>query len=560
VPTDYPDDTMTANQPSVLIVEDEAIVAEDLRQTLTELDYDAFAVATSAEEAIACASERCPDIVLMDIRIKGARDGIDAAATLRERFDVPVVFLTAHSDRATFERASKTKPFAYLLKPIKTAELRSALEIALLRHQTERELRMRERWFSTTLRSIADAVVAVDSSGKVVFMNPSAEALTGMTEAAAVGRPAREVVRLLDPQSHELHETPIERALNTRTAQELPEGELCGADLARRTINDSTAPVIDDGELLGAVMVFRDITERKLLQQQLELADRLASIGTLAAGVAHEVNNPLTVVLGGAELVHGELERILTEVEQKNPQDQGLIARLRDTIQAQSEISFSAQRIARIVADLSGFARPAVRTGNCANVERSLAWAVRTTSHELNQRARVISDVADAPDVALDETRLGQVLVNLLVNAAHAIPEGAVERNTVTVSARVVAARARVVIEVRDTGCGMPASVCEHVFEPFFTTKPLGEGTVRVRASVCRCVTASCALQAERWRSRAQSVWEACSECRCRSLNLTCAQTFRMQLHLTCAVESSRSMMRGWCCKRSAAVSHHNMR
>jgi CheY-like chemotaxis protein/two-component sensor histidine kinase len=188
--------------------------------------------------------------------------------------------------------------------------------------------------------------------------------------------------------------------------------------------------------------------------------------------------------------VHAELQGILADAEQNIPQDNALISRVRDAIQAQSEIAVSAQRIARIVADLSGFARPVARTANCADVRRSLAWAVRTTSHELRQRARVVTDVAEVPAVALDETRLGQVLVNLLVNAAHAIAEGAPERNTVTVSGRLGASGCEVVIEVRDTGSGMPASVRERVFEPFFTTKPVGEGT-GLGLSVCHGIVRS---------------------------------------------------------------------
>ncbi|HSO32075.1 MAG TPA: response regulator, partial [Labilithrix sp.] len=147
---------------SVLVVEDERIVAMDIQQTLIGLGYDAFAAAASGDEALAAAANRRPDLVLMDIRIEGKRDGIETARLLRERFDVPVIFVTAHADDATIERAKLTAPHGYLVKPIKTGELRSAIEVALYRHAMEKAARERERWFSTTLSSIADAVVAVD--------------------------------------------------------------------------------------------------------------------------------------------------------------------------------------------------------------------------------------------------------------------------------------------------------------------------------------------------------------------------------------------------------------
>jgi CheY-like chemotaxis protein len=149
---------MKHEKSSVLIVEDERIVAKDLQQTLAELGYDAFAIASSGDEALACASERCPDIVLMDIRIKGPRDGIETAEILKKRFDVPVVYLSAHADTATIQRATLTEPHGYLLKPVKAAELHSSIEVSLFKHEMERRLRAREQWFSATLRSIADGL------------------------------------------------------------------------------------------------------------------------------------------------------------------------------------------------------------------------------------------------------------------------------------------------------------------------------------------------------------------------------------------------------------------
>jgi DNA-binding NarL/FixJ family response regulator len=121
----------------VLIVEDERIVAKDLQETLAGMGYDAFAIASSADEAVSEASKRRPDVVLMDIRIKGALDGIDAAEILRQRYGIPIVYLTAYADEATLERAKKTEPYSYLLKPVKAAELRRVMELALYKHAAE---------------------------------------------------------------------------------------------------------------------------------------------------------------------------------------------------------------------------------------------------------------------------------------------------------------------------------------------------------------------------------------------------------------------------------------
>jgi two-component system cell cycle sensor histidine kinase/response regulator CckA len=463
---------------SVLIVEDERIVAKDLQQTLVSMGYDAFAIASSADEAIKRASERCPDIVLMDIRIKGQRDGIETAELLRSRFGVPVVFLTAHADEATLQRAKKTEAHGYLMKPVKCGELRSAIEVAIYKHDMEKRLRERERWFSTTLRSIADAVVTVDLAGNVTFMNSAAETLTGVTAAAAIGRPVRDIVQLLDPKQPT---SPLDEVLEHKQTIVIEEAALKHATNTGRIISDSVSTVIDDGQILGAVMVFRDITEQKLLQKQLELADRLASLGTMAAGVAHEVNNPLAVVIANATYV-------LEELRLQQATGKGDVRGLAEAIQAQSDLESAAHRIARIIAELQAFSRPTQPTGEASDVAAAVAWAVRSTAHELRDRANVITNIAAVPQAGVDETRLAQVLVNLMMNAAHAILPGRAERNTVTIVAREL--DNNVVIEVRDTGCGMPPDVLQHVFEPFYTTRPQGTGT-GLGLSVCHGIVTS---------------------------------------------------------------------
>ena len=140
---------------SVLIVEDDGVVARDLQQTLSRLGYDAYAIASSAEEAVAEALKRRPDVVLVDVEMKGTLDGIDAAEILRSRFSIPIVYLTAHADDATDARAKKTEPYGYLLKPVDSAELRSVIEVALYGHERRMQVREREEVSSPTGRSVA---------------------------------------------------------------------------------------------------------------------------------------------------------------------------------------------------------------------------------------------------------------------------------------------------------------------------------------------------------------------------------------------------------------------
>ena len=462
---------------SILIVEDERIVAMDIQQTLNDLGYDAASVASSADEAMACAEAHRPELVLMDIRINGPRDGIEAAEALKRLFDVPIVFLTAHADETTLQRAKVTAPHGYLLKPIKAAELRSVVEVSLFRHDMERRERERDRWFAATLESIADAVVAVGLDGRVTFMNPVAESLTGVAAADGVGQPAADVLRLV-ATSAGATEVPVLQALRQREVVMLPEGQLLNVTTGEhRLIVDSAAPVVDarSSQTLGAVMVFRDDTDRQRMQARLEMVERLASLGTLAAGVAHEVNNPLTVVVANAEYVKGEIEQLRLDAA-AGPPTPDTLDRTRQVAQALDDVSSAAGRIGQIVADLKAFARPVPPASGQVDVVRSVEWAIRATAHEFRTRARVVRRLEPVPPVEADDVRLGQVIVNLLTNAAHAIPSGQASSHEVTVSTGLDAG-GRVVITVRDTGGGIPASVRAHIFEPFFTTKRDDGGT-----------------------------------------------------------------------------------
>jgi two-component system cell cycle sensor histidine kinase/response regulator CckA len=490
---------VTSKPHSVLVVEDERIVAMDIQQELIQLGYDAYAVASSGEEAITRSAERCPDIVLMDIRIEGHLDGIETAAILRERFGVPVIFLTAHADKASIERAKKTEPFGYLLKPVHPVELSRVLEISLFRAEMERRLRERERWFSTTLRSIADAVMTVDLAGNVNFMNPAAEVLTGFKADDVIGRPAGEVLLLVDENSQSATETPLNTALREGGPVNVElSGLLNSTSGTVRLINDSAARVMDRGRALGAVMVFRDVTEQKNFEKRLELSDRLTSLGTMAASVAHEIKNPLAVVVANLEFVTDMLKRNHSQLDAAHmrlpPQ---IEERLKEVGEALSDIGSAGDRIGKIVSDLSTFSLPGQAQYGRVDVRRSIEWAIRATTHEMRYRASVRTSFSDVPMVEADEAKLGQVLVNLLLNAAHAIEPGNMSQNEVSITVSSDA-EGRVVIAVKDSGAGMSPEVLAHIFEPFFTTKDIGVGT-GLGLSICHGIVTSLGgeLQAE---------------------------------------------------------------
>jgi PAS domain S-box-containing protein len=461
---------------SILIVEDEPIVAKDLQQTLREMNYDAFAVAPSAEEAIKRAAERCPDIVLMDIRIKGARDGIETAKIFRDQFGVSVIYLTAHADEATIQRAAETAPYGYLLKPIKSAELRSAIEVAVFRQQMEKCAYDRERGFRVALNSVTDAVVTVDLAGKVTYLNAAAESLIGANAESAIGRSADELLQLTNQATSAGDATPLDAALRLKKPTDTTSANLRNVSTGdQHSINESAAPIVESGQLFGAVMVFRDIGEKKRMQQQLELADRLSSLGTMAAGTAHELNNPLTIVVTNIGILGEELAQLQADLrsssvrEMTNQSFARIFAALGDTQAASS-------RMGRIVGDLRGFARPVDTGSESIDLRRAIEWAVRATAHELQHRAQLRTKLQAVPEIRGDSARLEQVLVNLLVNAAHAIPPGRADFNEIFIGLRT-GDQGRAVIQISDTGEGISPDAIGKVFEPFYTTKKAGAGT-----------------------------------------------------------------------------------
>ncbi len=258
-------DSASMEKARILVVEDEAIIARDIRQQLIELGYDPVGHATRGEEAVALAGQLRPDLVLMDITLAGSMDGIVAAHAIRDQFALPVVFLTAFAEEKTLERAKLSEPFGYVVKPFSERELRTTLSIALYKHRTETRLRVSEERLAVTLNSIGDAVLATDARRRITLMNPVAEALTGWSQAEALGRPVGDVFRIIDEETRAPAELPSDEAL--------AEGKIRGPAkhtvlLARGggelEIGETAAPIRDlAGRITGMVLCFRDESAKR---------------------------------------------------------------------------------------------------------------------------------------------------------------------------------------------------------------------------------------------------------------------------------------------------------
>lgn len=260
----------------VMIVEDESIVAMDIKHRLHALGYTVPAIATTGEEALQKAKETKPDLILMDIMLKGKMDGIELAKQIRSRLEIPVVYLTAYSDADTLQRAKVTEPFGYLLKPFEEKELHTTIEMALYKHKMEKKLKESKQRFATTLKSIGDAVVAADINESIDFLNPVAEALTEWTQEEALGKNLFEIFNVHWGEPAGSKKAP---ELMSRLKEEAGFLSTDNVTLISRygketPIEVNTAPIKDEeGNMTGIVLVFRDITERKKAHDALRTSE-----------------------------------------------------------------------------------------------------------------------------------------------------------------------------------------------------------------------------------------------------------------------------------------------
>ena len=265
----------------ILIVEDEAIVALDLKLQLQDLGYEVVGVAASGEQAVAAASRLAPQLILMDVRLQGPMDGVDAARIIGKQHGVPVIYLTSHSDADTVRRAAQTGPYGYLTKPYQIKELHAGVEVALTKSRMERQLREADRWFAHTLHCVSDAVIVTDLQARVKFMNPAAEALTGWASEDAMSGDVAEVVRLRDRDDPgaSLPTSQVSRSVFDVLREGRPQPVAHAQVLVARDgvlrFVDQTAGVVEDesGRRLGAVLVLRDAGARLKQEERLRASE-----------------------------------------------------------------------------------------------------------------------------------------------------------------------------------------------------------------------------------------------------------------------------------------------
>ncbi|OFX26507.1 MAG: hypothetical protein A2V77_22140 [Anaeromyxobacter sp. RBG_16_69_14] len=339
---------------------------------------------------------------------------------------------------------------------------------------SELRYRQEERRFRRIVETAQEGIWMLDDRGRSTYINQRMSEMFGVAADNVVGVPAEEFV---SPDHQAELQGRIESSAGERSADRFAcqllrrgEGAFWGSVAMNRMGSGGEAPGSDQAILL----MVTDVTDQRRLQEQFLVSDRMASIGLLAAGVAHEVNNPLSAVLAALEAAVG------------TPPASGAAAGTEPTPDVREGLGdalSAARRMRTIVSDLRVFSRVEEPNG-LVDVETVLESMLRMAWSEIRHRAHVVRAYQSVPKVKGNESRLGQVFLNLIMNAAQAIDEGSADRNEIGVAIRLDP-RQRVLVEIRDTGCGMPPEVVRHIFTPFFTTKPSSTGT-GLGLSICQ--------------------------------------------------------------------------
>jgi signal transduction histidine kinase/FixJ family two-component response regulator len=507
---------------AVLVVDDDADLRDWIAAELTNRDFSVER-ASSGRMALEVQSRRRFDLALIDLRMPGM-DGIETLTALKQRDpDLEAVVATGHATVPAAVESMKLGAFDFIQKPYTLRQLLPLLERALEKSRLQGTVALHEA--SATLlgthkagelveqaAGVLKRMLRADAVGVTLSQQPTPSWFPGTQEPQAddsiVSMLATQVpfgedaVRLPAPVGEAAPLGPYGSAIVVSLrARGTPIGALVmlrrrdepgfTSEEYRRAIlfGDQLALAIDNARLHEELAA--KVQEVTKTRDALIFAEKLALTGQLTAGVAHEINTPLTYVRFNLDFVVATADRLVEEMRdgfgasEEPPLFTTARQALNELRTAAADARDGVERIVRIVKDLNMFAQPDRDQLARLDLGRVLDWAANVANPQIRPRARLVKNYGKVPAVQGNETRLGQVFVNLLVNAAQAIPSGHPDANQITIGLRQDGDR--VVVDVQDTGGGIDPAHVERIFEPFFTTKPLGTGT-GLGLPICRTI------------------------------------------------------------------------
>ncbi len=445
---------MESSERKIMIVEDEGLIAADLRGRLEKAGYLVAPIADSATDALRIIGESSPDLVLMDIRIRGDVDGIQAAEKVRQEFDLPVVYITAYEDTGTLERASRTQAFGYIKKPIASASLKGSIEMALAKHRHERYLREQREWFSASFAAVPHGVAVTDGSGRICYLNPAGQELTGWNIDNALGQASSKVLRFFYRNGGRRMEDFVPAAILQAQPMSLPR-DLVLRDRENRSfvVEATISPRWRDGRIDGTVLVFKNVSCQRFEEEQLKQDDTQGALVRMAGGIAKRLDLEVGVMADES-------------------------ARLLDGLASDSILRDSAATIERAALDafavtcrLQTFARMPEINSSLVNLNDvlgrlELAWKRLLPTFTLHLEAN------PAP-VQADAWQLTRALVSVLLHASASMQPATKVRLDVT-PPEIEEMRDWVRIRVAYSTVAEDEKSLGHVFEPSWSDETEG--------------------------------------------------------------------------------------
>ncbi|KAF3886452.1 MULTISPECIES: hybrid sensor histidine kinase/response regulator [Nostocales] len=467
----------------ILIVEDEYILAINLQESLETLGYTVIDTVDSGEEAIEKATKLRPNLILMDIRLRGEMDGIQAAEQIWNHLQIPVIYLTGHSDKSTVERATLTFPFGYILKPVREQELYVAIQTALNRYE-------REQFLSSVLRGMGDGVIVVDTKLRVKYMNEIAEMLTGWQFHAAKEQMLDEVFQIFNEQTQLRVPNPMALALQQETTIYLSDRAfLIAKDGTKTPVADSATPIKDNnGAITGAVMVFRDDTQRRLTEERNLAAERAQQLQIQMTELqrlnklkeefltvtSYEMRTPLSNIITTISLLENLLDR-QGILQSEATSIESCLSILRYESERELDLVDDLLTIRLLDADIYRYELTSV------HLQYWLPHCVESFQRSVlsQQKTLTVEVPTDLPPLITDLPSLTRVVSELLNNACKYTPGG----ETIAVTARLAnnsnTSSPYLQIIISNSGVEIPEEEHDRIFEPFYripqsqTTEPI---------------------------------------------------------------------------------------
>lgn len=456
-------------QKRLLIVEDERIIAEDIKRTLLQFNYEVIDIISYGERVLERYEELNPDLILMDIMLAGKLNGIETAVKIKKQYNVPIIYLTAYANEPILSSAKVTDPFGYLIKPFEEHELHVTIEMAFYRYKMEYNLRQSEKKYRLLFNSIADPIFILSKNGEN-FLDCNDVVLNkyGYTKDELISAPASTlyIEKEWKQLSNYLNEKSIIDSPVFTHVKKSGEEIIVELHKSEITFNEEQALLV----------IARDITkriqaqdEKQIVQEQLYQSQKMEVVGKLAGGIAHDFNNLLTAINGYSDLALKKLDK-----------DNNAYKDIK-------VIKDCGERAARLTKQLLSFSRKQVVEKINVDLNKTITELEKMLKRLIGEEIS-LKTTFQSPSCMIyaDKSQLEQVIVNLVVNARDAIEGYGKIMISTTKEAltkefieqhNLNASNEYIKISVVDTGIGMSEEIQRKIFEPFFTTKEVGKGT-----------------------------------------------------------------------------------